>query len=72
MGYNVHDVLKVVVYHTRKYLKFKNIFLDKDLKLLSFLKMKHWIYKEPIHFKFSYLCKRYKQKNVMYLDNYKH
>jgi len=42
MGSNVHDVLrKVIVYYTRKHKNIKNIKIGYDLKLLSFLKMKH-------------------------------
>jgi len=45
MGYNVHDVLRrVVFYYTKQHKKFKNNY-DYDLKLLSFLKMRHTIYK---------------------------
>jgi hypothetical protein len=46
MGYNVHDLLKnFVAYYTRKH-----NFFGYDMKLLSFKKMKHWIYKESTHF----------------------
>jgi hypothetical protein len=51
MVYNVHDVLRrVVFYYTKKHKKnFKSIF-GYDLKFLSFKKMKHKIYKELTHF----------------------
>jgi len=42
-----------------------------DLKLLSFLKMKHWIYKESGYFQnFIFIPKWWRKKHVMYLDNY--
>jgi hypothetical protein len=51
MGYNVHDVLRIVVfYYTKKHKKFKKSIFNYDLKLLSFQKMKHIIYKESTHF----------------------
>jgi hypothetical protein len=65
MGYNVHEVLrKILVYLYKKtFLKFKSIF-GYDLKLLSFLKMKHKIYKELTHFQKFIFIQKYKQKNM--------
>jgi len=62
---------KIVIYYTRKHKNVK-IKIGYDLKLLSFLMTKHWIFKESGHFKNSYLLKMMKKKNVMYLDNHKH
>jgi hypothetical protein len=42
------------------------------LKLLSFLKTKHWIYKELRHFQKFICIKKWWKKKVMYLNNYKH
>jgi hypothetical protein len=42
-----------------------------DLKLLSFKKMQHKIYKKFHTFKKSYLLKNHIKK-IMYWDNYKH
>jgi hypothetical protein len=62
MAYNVHDVLRrVVIYYTRKK-KFKKSIFGYDLKLLSFLKMKHKIYKELTHFQNFIFIQNYKQK----------
>jgi hypothetical protein len=59
MVYNVHDVLRKVVFYYTKKIK-KSIF-DYDLKFLSFLKMKHKIYKELTHFqKFIFIQKKLK------------
>jgi hypothetical protein len=51
MGYNVHDVVKksCILLCKKTLKKVKSIF-GYDLKLLSFLKMKHKIYKELTHF----------------------
>jgi len=59
MGYNVHDVLKkFVAYYTRKHKKkIKSIF-GYDLKLLSFLKIKHQIYKKSPHFQIFIFIKK--------------
>jgi hypothetical protein len=56
MGYDVHDVLrKVVVYYTKNH---KFIWKNYDLKLLSFLKAKHSIYNESLHFQnFTFIQK---------------
>ncbi len=64
MGYTVQDVLKIfIVYYTRKHKKkFKSIF-GYDLKLLSFLKLKHKIYKESTHFSKFIFIHNYKPKN---------
>jgi hypothetical protein len=61
MKLNVHDAFKkIIVYYTRKH---KNVKHWLWLKLLSFLKMKHWIYKKsPYSFKNSYLFKNYEKK----------
>jgi hypothetical protein len=40
---------KIVVYYTRKHKNVK-IKIGYDLKLLSFLMTKHWIFKESGHF----------------------
>jgi len=65
MGYNVHEVLrKILVYLYKKTFKnFKSIF-GYDLKLLSFFKMKHKIYKELTHFQKFIFIQKYKQKNM--------
>ncbi len=73
MRYSVHDILRrIVVFYTRKHkIKKKKSIFGYDLKLLSFLKMKHRIYKEFIYFQISYVLKNTK-KNVIYLNNYMH
>jgi len=58
MTYNVHDMLRNVVAY---YLKNRKYFFGYDLKLLSFLKTQHKIYKESTHFQ---KFKNDKQKNM--------
>jgi hypothetical protein len=53
---------KVVFYYTRKHKNVEKIKTSYDLKLLSFLKMKHWIYKELRHFQNSYLLENDEEK----------
>ncbi len=51
MGYNVYDVLRIIVLYYRR--KHKNVFKSSfgyNLKLLSFKMMKHIIYKELTQF----------------------
>jgi hypothetical protein len=68
--YNVHDVLRrVIFYCIWKHNNFKQSTFGYDLKLLSFLKMKHKTYKESIYFQIFIFIKKYK-KNVIYLNNY--
>jgi hypothetical protein len=55
MTYNVHDMLRKVVAY---YLKNRKQNFGYDLKLLSFLKTQHKIYKESTHFqKFIFIQK---------------
>ncbi len=62
---------KVVAYYKRKHKKIKNQYSGYDLKLPSFKKTKHWIYKELAQFqKFRFLQNIYLKK-IMFLKNYK-
>ncbi len=67
MGYNVRDVLRrIVVYYRRKHRNLKKSIFGYNLKLLSFKKMKHIIYKELTQFQIFIL------KKIIYLNNYMH
>ncbi len=58
---------KVVIYHTREHKNVLNFFYKKigyNLKLLSFLKTNHWIYKKSRHFHISILFKNDEEKNM--------
>jgi hypothetical protein len=59
MGYNVHDVLKrVLFYYIKKPYFFSKSIFGYDLSFLSFKKMKHKISKELICFQI------FKEKNM--------
>jgi len=57
-------LIKVVVYYKYIYINVNKNKFGYDLKLLSFLKMKHWIYKELKHFQNFIFSQKWWRNNM--------